>query len=92
MCKLCCAHLLDILGMLIHNYEEMHYPVSPVTGIDVLKFIMEEHRLTPSDLPEIGDEKVVSELLAGKGELNVENIRALSKRFGISAATFINSI
>ncbi len=82
--------LLDTLSILIHAYDEAHFPISPVTGIEVLKFIMEEHQLAPSDLPEIGDEKVITELLAGKRELGVENIRALSKRFGISPAVFID--
>ncbi|MDZ7262106.1 MAG: transcriptional regulator [candidate division KSB1 bacterium] len=80
--------LVDTLGILIHAYEESHYPASPVTGIDVLRFLMEEHQLTPSSLPESGNEEVVSELLAGKRELSVENIRALSQRFGLSPATF----
>lgn len=82
--------LLDTLSILIHAYDEAHFPISPVTGIEVLKFIMEEHQLAPSDLPEIGDEKVITELLAGKRELGVENIRALSKRFGVSPAVFID--
>ncbi|MCI0691299.1 transcriptional regulator [candidate division KSB1 bacterium] len=82
--------LLDTLSILIHAYDEAHFPISPVTGIEVLKFIMEEHQLAPSDLPEIGDEKVVTELLADKRELSVENIRALSKRFGVSPAVFID--
>ncbi len=59
------------------------------TGIDVLKFLMDEHGLAPSDLPEIGDKAVVSDLIAGKRQLDVENIKSLSKRFGLSPATFI---
>jgi len=80
--------MLDTLGILIHAYEETHYPVSSVTGKDVLKFLMEEHQLRASDLHEIGDEAMVSDLLACKRELSVENIRALSRRFGVSPATF----
>lgn len=80
--------VLDTLGILIHAYEETQYPVSPVRGKDVLKFLVEEHQLAPSNLPEVGDEVAVSELLAGKRELSVENIRALSMRFGLSPATF----
>ncbi len=81
-------NLFDTLGTLIHVYEESHYPASPVSGHEVLKFIMEEHQLTPSHLSELGSEKTVSELLAGQRELSVENIRILSKRFGLSPATF----
>jgi HTH-type transcriptional regulator/antitoxin HigA len=61
-----------------------------VKGIDVLKFLIEEHQLSPSSFPELGNEEIVSQLLAGKRELSVEDIRALSRRFGVSPATFIN--
>ncbi len=81
--------LLDTLGILIHNYEESHYAAPSATGIDVFKYLMEEHRLAPANLPEIGDEKMVSALLAGKRELSLENIRALSQRFGVSQETFL---
>jgi HTH-type transcriptional regulator/antitoxin HigA len=50
---------------------------------------MEQHGLRQSDLPEIGSQGVVSEVLAGKRELNVRQIRALSERFGVSPATFV---
>lgn len=81
--------ILDTLGTLIHAYEDNQYPAPPVKGIDVLRFLMEEHNLSPSSLPEIGNEKTVSQLLAGKRELSVEQIRALSRRFRVSPATFI---
>ena len=80
--------LLDTLGTLIHAYEETHYPAPAVTGIDVLRYLCSEHELTPKDFPELGPENVVSELLAGKRDLTVENIRVLSQRFDLSPATF----
>jgi HTH-type transcriptional regulator/antitoxin HigA len=51
--------------------------------------IMEEHGLRQSDLPEIGTQGVVSEILSGVRELNVRQLRRLAKRFGVSAAVFI---
>jgi HTH-type transcriptional regulator / antitoxin HigA len=50
---------------------------------------MEGHGLTQSDLPEIGSQGVVSEILRGKRELNVRQIRALAKRFHVSPGVFI---
>jgi len=50
---------------------------------------MQEHRLRQSDLPEIGSQGVVSEVLAGKRELNARQIKRLAKRFGVSPAVFI---
>jgi HTH-type transcriptional regulator/antitoxin HigA len=50
---------------------------------------MGEHGLTQSDVPEIGSQSVVSEVLRGKCELNIRQIRALAKRFQVSPAVFI---
>jgi len=81
--------LLDTLGTLIHVYEEKHHPVPDCTGVDMLRFFMEEHGLSQSDLLEIGSQGVVSEILNGKRELNVRQIRRLAKRFQVSPAVFI---
>jgi HTH-type transcriptional regulator/antitoxin HigA len=50
---------------------------------------MEQHDLKQTDLHEIGSQGVVSEILTGKRELNLRQVRALSERFGVSAATFL---
>jgi HTH-type transcriptional regulator / antitoxin HigA len=81
--------LLDTLGTLIHVYEEKHHPLPESDGASMLRFLMEEHGLTQSDLPEIGSQGVVSEVLNGKRELNVRQIRALAQRFHVSPGVFI---
>jgi HTH-type transcriptional regulator/antitoxin HigA len=81
--------LLDTLGTLIHAYEKEHYSIPEASGIDVLRFLMEEHELSQSDLPEIGSQGVVSEILNHKRELNVRQVRALAKRFNVSTAVFV---
>ena len=81
--------LLDTLGTLIHAYEEVYHPIPECSGVEVLRFLMDEHGLTQSDLPEIGSQGVVSEVLRGKRELNIRQIRALAKRFQVSPAVFI---
>ncbi len=81
--------LVDIVGDLIEDYEAAHHPLPEATGVQALKFLMEQHDLKQSDLAEIGSQGVVSEILAGKRELNIRQVRALSQRFGVSAETFI---
>ena len=81
--------LLDTLGTLISLYEEEHYPIPEATGVDVLRFLMDEHGLSQSDLSEVGSQGVVSEILNGRRELNVRQIRALAKRFKVSTAVFV---
>jgi HTH-type transcriptional regulator/antitoxin HigA len=81
--------LLDALGTLLEAYEEKHHPLPELPGGEMLRFFMAEHALTQSDFPEVGSQGVVSEVLAGKRELNVRQIRALAKRFHVSPAVFI---
>ena len=81
--------LLDTLGTLIHAYEEKHVRLPDVGGADMLRFFMEEHELAQSDLPEISSQGVVSEILNGKRELNIRQVRALAKRFHVSPAVFV---
>ena len=81
--------LLDTLGTVIREYEATHYPMPTSTGADMLRFFMAEHQLTQSDLPEIGSQGVVSEILSGKRELNIRQVRALAERFHVSPAVFV---
>lgn len=80
---------METIGILIKNYEDEHYPMSEASGVDVLKYLMEEHGLKQSDLPEIGTQGVVSEILNGKRELNTRQVKELSKRFSVSPAVFL---
>lgn len=81
--------LLDTLGTIVHAYEEQHHKIPECNGAETLRFLMDEHGLTQSDLPEVGSQGVVSEILSGKRDLNVRQIRALAKRFNVSPAVFV---
>ena len=81
--------LVDIVGDLIEDYETEHHPLPETTGVEALKFLLTQHGLKQGDLAEIGSQGVVSEILTGKRELNVRQVRALSARFGVSVATFL---
>jgi HTH-type transcriptional regulator/antitoxin HigA len=81
--------LLDTLGTLIHVYEEKHHEIPEASGSEMLRFFMDEHELKASELPEVGSQRAVSEILRGKRELNARQIRALSTRFHVSPAVFI---
>lgn len=79
----------NTLGSLIAEYDDIYYPQEPVSPVEVLRFLMEQHQLPQSGLPEIGTQGVVSEILSGKRELNVRQIRALAQRFSVPASVFI---
>ena len=82
--------LLDTLGILIEAYDDEHHSIPDCTGIDALLYLMGEHQLSQSDLPEIGSQGVVSEILNGKRSLNIRQIKALAQRFNVSPATFLS--
>ena len=81
--------LIDIVADFIDDYESEFHPLPQTNGVDALKFLMEQHKLKQADLCEIGSQGVVSEILTGKRELNLRQVRALSERFGVSADTFL---
>lgn len=82
--------LVDMLSNLIESYDNKHFQPSESTGVEALKYLMDSNNLSQSDLPELGSQGVVSEILKGKRNLNLRQIKALAKRFNVTAATFIN--
>ncbi len=83
------SYLIQCMALTIEDYEKQEFPLEKPTAIEVLKYLMEEHGLNEGDLPEIGDENLVSDLLAGKQELNLTMIKLLGLRFGVSPKTFL---
>ena len=83
------AELADALGVFVEKYETEHVRISEARPAGVLRFLMQQHGLRQSDLPEIGSQGVVSEVLADKRELNARQIRRLARRFGVSPAVFV---
>jgi HTH-type transcriptional regulator/antitoxin HigA len=81
--------LVDMVGGLIEDWEAVHHALPEGSGIQALKFLMHQHGLKQADMREIGSQGVVSEILSGKRALNIRQVRALSKRFGVSSATFV---
>lgn len=83
--------LLHLMGDLVSEYDTKHHgPEEPAaSGVEVLRHFMREHGLKQSDLPEIGSQGVVSEILSGKRELNLRQIQALAARFGVPAGLFV---
>ena len=86
------ADLLDVIGVLVAQYEDENTPALLASSkpLEVLNFLMEQHGLTQSDLRrEIGTQGVVSEILSGNRQINARQAKALAKRFGVSAAVFL---
>jgi HTH-type transcriptional regulator/antitoxin HigA len=84
------AELANTLGSLIGEYDDVHHPAKSVTPASMLRFLMDQNETTQADLAgEIGSQGVVSEILNGKRDLNVRQIRALAERFKVPPGVFI---
>lgn len=83
------ASLMETVGILVSDYEEKHYKIKNSSPVSVLKNLMTEHGLKQSDLKEIGSQGVVSEILNGKRELNLRQIKLLAEKFSVSPSVFI---
>ena len=74
------ADQLDVLTLLIEQYEREHFPIADPDPIDFLGHIMEARGLTRKDLePYVGPRGRVSDILNRVRPLTLEMIRKLSE-------------
>jgi HTH-type transcriptional regulator/antitoxin HigA len=86
------AERLELLSLLIGDYEKRTFPFRKPNPISAIRFRMEEQGLRQADLaPLLGSRSRVSEVLAGKRPLTVQMIRALSTSLGIPAETLVGT-
>ncbi len=80
--------LFELASELIRTYEHEYFPVPDAKPRALLAYLMAQHQLKQSDLPEVGNQSVVSQVLSGARQLNVRQINSLAKRFKVSAGVF----
>lgn len=82
--------LLDLLVMLVEQYEEKKYPIDSVSPQAMIYHLMEARGLTPKDLwPMFGSKGVASEVLNGKRAVSKAQAKKLAEFFHVSPAVFI---
>ncbi|MCQ2396086.1 MAG: ImmA/IrrE family metallo-endopeptidase [Lentisphaeria bacterium] len=80
----------ELLGLLVENYEDKHYPIGLPDPIEAIKFRMEQEGLTRKDLAKyIGSASKVSEVLNHKLPLSLSMMRALHEGLGIPAEVLL---
>ncbi len=84
------ADTLELLALLIEDYEAKRFPIDLPDPIDAIRFCMEQRGLTQKDLvPFIGSRSKVSEILSRKRPLTLAMIRALHKGLGVPAGILV---
>lgn len=81
---------LEILALLIDQYEKEHFPIDAPDPIEAVKFRMEQLGMKQKDLAEtIGFKSRVSEILNKKRKLTLEMIRKLHEELNIPTSILI---
>jgi len=81
---------LELLALLVENYESERFRISLPDPIEAIKFRMEQQNLTQRDLiPFLGGRSKVSEVLSRTRPLTLSMIRALYSNLGIPAKVLL---
>lgn len=83
---------LEVLGILIDQYEKDHFPVGMPDPIEAIKFRMEQLGYTQNDLAKlVGLKSRASEILNKKRKLTLEMIRQLHSSLNIPTNVLIQN-
>src|ERR1700722_15166099 len=84
---------LEILSLLIHDYEGRVFPIDKLDPVAAIRFRMAQQGLSNKDLvPFLGSRSRVSEVLAGRRGLSVKMIRALVRGLRIPADVLLGEM
>lgn len=83
---------LEVLSLLIDNYEEENFPIELPDPIDAIKFRMEQMNYSQSDLADvIGLKSRASEILNKKRKLTLSMIRSIHEKMNIPTEILIQA-
>ncbi|MCE7067986.1 type II toxin-antitoxin system HigA family antitoxin [Dyadobacter sp. CY326] len=83
---------LEVLSILVKDYENVNFPVPKPNPLEAIKFRMEQMEMSEKDLSEIlGYRSRKSEILSGKRKLSLAMIRKLNEILHIPADILIQA-
>ena len=83
---------LEILAVLVKEYEHVHFPMPKPNPLEAIKFRLEQRGMTERELSEIlGHRSRKSEILSGKRKLSLAMIRKLNVVLRIPAEVLIQA-
>ncbi len=84
--------LAELLGMLIEQYENEHFPIDLPDPIEAIKFRMEQMGYNQNDLARIiGFKSRAIEILNRKRKLSLEMIRQIHEKLNIPTDVLIQA-
>ena len=84
---------LEVLSILVSVYEDARWPVDTSDAVDVLRYVMDQRNLSPSDLvPYIGQRGRVYDVLNRRRRLSLTMIQRLHKELGIPSDLLVQPV
>jgi HTH-type transcriptional regulator/antitoxin HigA len=84
---------LDVLATLVERYEREHYPIAKASPLEIIRFSMEQNGRAQADLAKLlGSRSRASEILAGKRNLTLDQIRKLHKAWRIPVGLLVGEL
>lgn len=81
---------LELLSILIEQYEKDNYPIEPPHPIEAILFRLDQLNMKKSELSKLlGTRSRTSEILSGKRKLSLSMIRKLNTELNIPAEVLI---
>jgi HTH-type transcriptional regulator/antitoxin HigA len=82
---------LELLQVLIEDYDNKHFELPELDALEVIKYKMEEMGMKAKDLePLIGSKGHVSSVLSGRREITLKMAQKLKDYFRIPAEVFLH--
>lgn len=86
------ADQLNILSILVENYESEHYQITPPDPVDAIKFRMEQTGMSEQEIGAyLGDEITTRAVLNRQVPLTLAMIKTLYRRLHIPAESLLAS-
>ncbi len=83
--------LLKILSDNLNDYENAQQPIPDATPQQVLNYLMEENRVTQTEIEEVTGiyQSNLSQILKGKRKLTTEQVKLLAGYFKVNPVVFL---
>ncbi len=83
---------IELLALVIENYEKIHWPIPRADPVEMIKFTMEQRGLKVKDIaPCFGSSSRAYEVLKGRRNLTLPMIRKLNRMFHIPAEALLGA-
>jgi HTH-type transcriptional regulator/antitoxin HigA len=86
------ADYFDLLCSLLEEYDSKNVKWPKITGVDLLKHLLDENGLAAADLSRLlgGSRNLGAMILRGERKLTLNHVRTLARHFGVSADVFLS--